>query len=103
MKGKRRVPSPGERGWSGELYVAKKQAGREEGGVSWPCFPAKHIGGTQDVGDRSSSRLPRNVQFRSQKYILFFVISNENDYGLRRYWRAWADGCRSGNRTMRTP
>lgn len=65
-----------------------------------PCFPANRIGGTQDVGDRSSSRLPRSVQFRGQKYILFFVISKEDGYGLRRYWRAWADGCRSGNQVV---
>lgn len=86
MKGKRRAPSP--RGRSEELYVAKKQDGQERGGVSWPCFPAKHIGGTQAVGDRSSSRRPRSVQFRGQEYVLFFVIRNEDDYGLGRHWRA---------------
>lgn len=55
----------------------KKQDGPEGGGVSWPCFPAKHIGGNTDVGDRYSSRRPRSVRFRSQKFILFFVIRKE--------------------------
>lgn len=71
MEGKRR-DSPPRRGPE-KLYVAKKQDRPEWGGVSWPCFPAKHIcRWNTDIGDRSSSRRPRSVRIPwSNKYIVF--------------------------------